>query len=77
MDYALENEKISVIGPGYVGMPLAVELAKYGCVVGYDINQTRVTELNNGWDSNREIQQNILRATSCVFTHELNDIHDS
>lgn len=76
MTLSLENLKIAVVGLGYVGMPLAVALAKYGPVIGYDINKTRVTELNDGWDSNREIRQNILRATSCTFTHSIDDIAD-
>jgi UDP-N-acetyl-D-glucosamine/UDP-N-acetyl-D-galactosamine dehydrogenase len=76
MTLSLENLKIAVVGLGYVGMPLAVALAKYGPVIGYDINKTRVNELNEGWDSNREIRQNILRATSCSFTHDLKDIED-
>lgn len=74
MTLKLENLEIAVVGLGYVGMPLAVALAKYGPVIGYDINKTRVSELNEGWDSNREIRQNILRATSCNFTDDINSI---
>ena len=39
---------IGVIGLGYVGLPLAVELGKQFPTVGYDINQTRIAELNAG-----------------------------
>lgn len=77
MTYDLKTMKIAVVGLGYVGMPLAVALAKYGSVVGYDVNTKRVDELNDGWDSNREIKQNVLRTTSCVFTAELSDIADA
>ena len=63
--------KIAVVGLGYVGMPLAVALAKYGPVTGYDVNKTRVKDLKDGWDSNREIRQNVLRTTSCKFTDEI------
>ncbi len=77
MTYILKNMKIAVIGLGYVGMPLAVALAKYGCVVGYDVNKTRVKGLKDGWDSNRELRQNILRTTSCQFTDDIADIKDA
>lgn len=77
MTYALKDMKIAVIGLGYVGMPLAVALAKYGPVIGYDINSKRVEDLKDGWDSNREIKQAVLRTTSCVFTDDINDLGDS
>ncbi len=77
MSYSLKDMKIAVVGLGYVGMPLAVALAKYGAVVGYDVNETRVQELQDGWDSNRELRQSILRTTTCQFTGELDDIKDA
>jgi len=77
MTYSLKDMKIAVVGLGYVGMPLAVALAKYGPVVGYDVNKERVTGLQDGWDSNREIRQNVLRTTSCVFTDQLSEIKDA
>lgn len=49
------NPKIAIIGQGYVGLPLAVEFAKYFPVVGFDINTIRVHELRQGIDSTREI----------------------
>ncbi len=74
MNFNLKDKTIAVIGLGYVGMPLAVALAKYGPVIGYDVNKKRVEGLNDGWDSNREIRQNILRATTCKFTDSIKDI---
>lgn len=76
MDYDLKKMKIAVVGLGYVGMPLAVALAKYNVVKGYDINKKRVEELNDGWDSNREIRQAVLKTTFCQFTHNIEDIRD-
>ncbi len=70
----LHSSHIAVIGLGYVGMPLAVVLAKYGQVSGFDIDQTRVAELQKGWDSNREIRQADLRTTTCKFTNDQNAI---
>ncbi len=40
-----KNQKIAVIGLGYVGLPLAVEFAKYYSVVGFDISEKRIAEL--------------------------------
>lgn len=77
MSFDLKNARIAVVGLGYVGMPLAVALAKYNTVFGYDINTKRVSELRDGWDSNREIQQTVLRTTSCQFTLDINDIHEA
>ena len=77
MSYDLKKMKIAVVGLGYVGMPLAVALAKYGPVAGYDINAVRVSELKEGRDSNREIRQSVLRASTCKFTDQINDIKDA
>lgn len=76
MDFNLKNMKIAVVGLGYVGMPLAVALAKYGTVIGYDVNKKRVADLKEGWDSNREIRQSVLRATPCRFTDDIEKIAD-
>ncbi len=79
-----ENHKITVIGLGYVGLPLAVEFGKKYQVVGFDINQTRVTELNSGHDSTLEVedenlQQALAHATGSglVLSTNLDDIRDS
>jgi UDP-N-acetyl-D-galactosamine dehydrogenase len=52
----MENKKISIIGLGYVGLPLAVLFAKKHRVIGYDINSNRIDELNNFIDSTNEIE---------------------
>lgn len=57
-----KKHKIAVIGLGYVGLPLARLLATKYPVVGFDINQNRVSELNNGHDSTLEVDNEILRA---------------
>ena len=71
---------VAVIGLGYVGLPLAVELAKSNkCrkrhtlvnrdIIGFDINQQRLDELNDGLDRTNEIEQHDLKnATSLVLT---------
>ncbi|MFY7732928.1 MAG: nucleotide sugar dehydrogenase [Bacteroidia bacterium] len=56
-------DKIAIIGLGYVGLPLAVEFGKKVHAVGFDINQNRVDELNNGHDRTLEIADVDLKAT--------------
>lgn len=58
----MDNVKIAVIGLGYVGLPLAVEFAKKYSVVGFDINQSRVNELNKGHDSTLEVDDDNLQS---------------
>ena len=54
------SKKIAIIGLGYVGLPLAVEFAKKFKVVGFDINQARLSELNRGEDQTLEIDPDLL-----------------
>ena len=55
-------KKIAVIGQGYVGLPLAIEFAQYFPVLGFDINQERVDELNQGKD--RTLEADIEKLTN-------------
>lgn len=68
---------IAVIGLGYVGMPLALALAGHYQVTGFDVSETRVNELKDGFDRNREIRQGELRSTACKFTSDQADIADA
>src|SRR5690554_1124257 len=58
----MTNEKIAIIGLGYVGLPLARLFATKYAVVGFDINQARVDELNQGEDSTLEIESDLLKS---------------
>jgi UDP-N-acetyl-D-galactosamine dehydrogenase len=49
------DEKIAVIGLGYVGLPLAVEFGKHRPVLGFDVNQDRIRELRSGHDRTLEV----------------------
>ncbi|MCG2611293.1 nucleotide sugar dehydrogenase [Flavobacterium sp. SM15] len=53
--------KIAVIGLGYVGLPLARLFATQYPVVGFDINQKRIAELNSGTDSTLEVEDSVLQ----------------
>ena len=59
----MENKyKIAIIGLGYVGLPLAVAFSEKYKVIGFDINQDRVKELNRGHDETLEIDDNLLNS---------------
>lgn len=57
-------KKIAVIGQGYVGLPLAIEFSQHFPVIGFDINQERVEELNSGKD--RTLEADIEKLTSGI-----------
>jgi len=71
------DDKIAVIGLGYVGLPLAVEFAKKYSIVGFDINSARIDELTSGVDSTLEVSSEELKAaTRMSFTCNLDDLND-
>ena len=57
------EEKLALVGLGYVGMPIAVEFAKHVQVIGFDINEKRVNEYKNGIDSTNEVGEAIKKTT--------------
>jgi UDP-N-acetyl-D-glucosamine/UDP-N-acetyl-D-galactosamine dehydrogenase len=69
------NEKIAVIGLGYVGLPLGLAFARR-CehVVGFDIDAQRVQELTDGFDRTREAEQEDLCATRMRFSADVADL---
>ncbi len=58
----MTEQRICIIGLGYVGLPLAVEFAKKFPVVGFDINQVRIDELNDGHDFTLEVTDEALKS---------------
>lgn len=68
---------ISVIGLGYVGLPLAVALAHHFSVTGYDISARRVSELRDGIDQTNEISGETLRASTLRITSDEREISGS
>ncbi|MGY6521250.1 MAG: nucleotide sugar dehydrogenase [Mongoliitalea sp.] len=57
----LEDSKIAIIGLGYVGLPLAVAFAEKFKTIGFDINDTRVAQLQNGRDTTLEVEDDDLQ----------------
>ncbi|WP_407363163.1 Vi polysaccharide biosynthesis UDP-N-acetylglucosamine C-6 dehydrogenase TviB [Pseudomonas luteola] len=71
----LESVKLAVIGLGYVGLPLAVEFGKIRSVRGFDINKSRIAELEKGHDSTLEVSESELEeAVNLVFISENQDL---
>lgn len=64
---SLFNLKLAIIGLGYVGLPLSVELGKTGTVVGFDINQKRIDEIKAGHDFTLEIGPEELQAATVLY----------
>ncbi len=62
------ENKIAVVGLGYVGLPLAVHLAAQFGVVGFDLKSERIQELQSGFDRTLEVPDNQLGKTELVFT---------
>ena len=59
--------KLSLIGLGYVGMPIAVEFSKHVQVVGYDINSRKINQYENGIDVTNEVGSEALRECKVEF----------
>lgn len=68
------QEKIAVIGLGYVGLPLAAAFAKKNTVVGFDINRQRVQELNSGYDRTLEVNPEALKNPNFKITANAEDM---
>ncbi len=71
-----KKEKISVIGLGYVGLPLAIEFAKKYDVVGFDINKKKLDKYLNGIDVTNEVGNETIKNTTMSFTNDENKLKD-
>ncbi|HNX44957.1 MAG TPA: Vi polysaccharide biosynthesis UDP-N-acetylglucosamine C-6 dehydrogenase TviB [Bacteroidales bacterium] len=73
----MSDIKIALIGLGYVGLPLAVEFGKILPVKGFDINESRIKELEKGHDRTLETSdEDLASATQLTYTHNLDDIRN-
>lgn len=68
------NRRISVVGLGYVGLPVAVEFGKTRQVIGFDINSIRIDELKQGVERTNEVEAHDLAATNILYTCDANDL---
>ena len=71
------NNKIAIIGLGYVGLPLAVEFGKKFQTIGFDINEKRIAELKNGFDRTDELtNENLKLSSKLEYTSDTRKITD-
>lgn len=71
----LQDIRLAIVGLGYVGLPLAVEFGKKRSVLGFDINQKRIAELQSGVDHTLEVSSDELReATQLTFSDESTEL---
>lgn len=62
-----KQEKISLVGLGYVGMPIAVAFAKKADVIGYDLNKEKIHLYKSGIDPTKEVGDEIIKKQKCFL----------
>ena len=74
----LNNNKISIIGLGYVGLPLAIAFAEKFQIVGYDIDKSRIQDLKIGHDKTLEVEEALLESvkSNITYTSDIQDTND-
>mgnify|MGYP006156709263 FL=1 len=74
----VQELKLAIIGLGYVGLPLAVEFGKKYSVIGFDINQNRIEELNQGIDITLEVSlEELKNAKNLSFSTTQSDLESA
>ena len=64
------NSKLSLVGLGYVGMPIAVAFAKKVNVIGFDLNSEKIKLYKNGIDPTNEVGDEVIKSTTVDFTDD-------
>nr|WP_302167774.1 nucleotide sugar dehydrogenase [uncultured Schaedlerella sp.] len=73
-----QREALSVVGLGYVGMPIAVEFAKRGIkVIGFDLNAEKIKMYKSGFDPTKEVGDEVIGNSSVAFTANENDLRSA
>ena len=73
-DIVGKRESISLIGLGYVGMPIAVAFAKKVKVIGFDLNEAKIQLYKSGIDPTNEVGDEIIKTTNVKFTSNEEDL---
>lgn len=72
-----KDKALSVIGLGYVGLPLALEMAKHFRVIGFDINPNRVELMRQGIDPSNELDAEAFQGRDIHFTSDATDLKEA
>lgn len=73
----MSKRVISLVGLGYVGMPIAVAFAKKLEVIGFDINKEKIEEYKSGIDPTKEVGDQAIKDTTVKFTYDENDLKEA
>ena len=73
----MKNKIISIVGLGYVGLPLAVAFAKKYKVIGFDISKSRIGELKKGYDRTLEVSEDELKSVDIKYTSNIEDLKEA
>lgn len=65
-----KEEKLALVGLGYVGMPIAVEFAKHVNVIGFDINKAKIEAYKSGIDPTREVGDDAIKESTVEWTSD-------
>lgn len=76
-DFKSKKKQISVIGLGYVGLPIALELAKHFKVIGFDISEKRVEMMRNNIDPSKELSAAAFEGSDIFFTAKVEDLKNA
>ena len=68
------NRKVAIVGLGYVGLPVLIAFSKNAVVRGYDYNPKRVSELENFYDKNNEINKHDLDNSNIRLSGSINEL---
>ena len=71
------EEKLALVGLGYVGMPIAVEFAKHVNVIGFDINRAKIEAYKNGLDPTQEVGDNAIKASTVEWTSDETSLREA
>ena len=71
------EEKISLVGLGYVGMPIAVAFARKVKVVGFDLNAEKIALYKSGIDPTKEVGDEVIKTTTVDFTSDASRLREA
>lgn len=71
------KRQVSVIGLGYVGLPVAIAFGQTARTVGFDVSARRINELKAGHDRNEEVSAEVLRSADIFYTADYNDLRQA
>lgn len=69
-----KKRTVSIVGLGYVGLPVAVAFGKIDRTVGFDINEGRIQELKEGYDRTGEVTSEELKSADIIFTDKIEEL---